>query len=119
MSGSLLGGLGGLIHGSVAVEGGDSFGVSPETETEILRRDGSPWCFPSPLITRSLISSRLGMFTVGTFGVCTGVTEVGMCCWVTGGEVGIMGVNPRVLLVGIVLPASRVSEMTGKRTRGT
>ena len=119
MRGSWVGGLGGLIHGSVAVEGGDSPGVSPGTDTEILRRDGSPWCFLSPLVARSLISSRLGIFTVGTFGVCTGVTEVGMYCWITGGEVGIMGVNPRVLLVGIVLPAFRVSEMTGNRTRGT
>lgn len=56
------------------------------------------------------------MFTVGTLGVCTGVTEVGIGCWVTEGDMGITGVNPRVLLVGIILPTPSVSKGHGKQT---
>lgn len=57
----------------------------------------------------------MGIFTVGTLGVCTGVTKVGTGCWVTGGDMGIIGANPRVLFVGIILPALQVSEKSGKQ----
>jgi len=53
---------------------------------------------------------------VGTLGVCTGVTVVGTGCWV-GGNMGIIGVNPRVFLVGIILPTLRVSKGPGKTVR--
>ena len=55
------------------------------------------------------------MFTVGTLGVCIGVTEVGIGCWVTEGDMGIIGVSPRVLLVGITLPAALVRKGSRKQ----
>ena len=110
MNGSWVGGLGGRIHGS-ALDGDCCLCASLDGD---FGWDDSPSCFPSPLPTLSWISSRLGIFTVGTLGVCTGVTKIGVDWWVTVGAMGIMGVKPRVLLVGITLPKSRVSEGLGK-----
>ena len=46
------------------------------------------------------------------------MTEVGIGCWVTEGDMGIIEVNPSVLLVGITLPVPLVSKGSQKYRMG-